>query len=222
MSTRAMRLLVGAAAAAATIAGSGCADGFIESPPTDVTGDGATLVGKVASNLNADGTYWFEYGETTDYGRSTPHRAVTFQSNAKQPVSEAITGLTGWDDYHYRLCANDNDPQAPGPHCSGDATFTAGDPQITLGSDRPRYSLHIAATDGSSSDPQSGVDSVAVQVDGQQAYQSKPGCASQSCSLDDDWTFDATKYGPGRHTVMVTATDAVGRTTTKQHDIDVE
>jgi hypothetical protein len=146
MKTRAvLRLLVPLAAAVATMLGSGCATGFIDYAPTNVTDTSATLVGKVASNLNTDGTYWFEYGETKDYGQSTPHRRVTFKSNVKQPVSETISGLTGWNDYHYRLCADDGDPGAPGPHCSADATFTAGDAQITLGPDRPRYTLHIAA-----------------------------------------------------------------------------
>ena len=175
-----IRLLVPLAAGAAAIAGTGCASGFLDSAPTNVTGQSATLVGKVGSNLDADGSYWFEYGETKDYGQSTPHRSVTFKKNVKQAVSETVTGLTGWTDIHYRLCADDNDPQAPGPHCSGDQRFTTGAPQITLGPDRPRYTLHIAAADGSSSAPQSGVDSVTVSVDGRQVDQSTPGCSTQN------------------------------------------
>src|SRR6185295_16434865 len=108
-----VRLLVALVAAAAAVGVSGCAAGFVESPPTNVSGESATLNGKVASNLNTDGTYWFEYGETKDYGQSTPHRGVTFKSNVKQPVSETVTGLSGWRDYHYRVCANDNDPKVP-------------------------------------------------------------------------------------------------------------
>ena len=217
-----IRLLVPLAAGAAAIAGAGCASGFLDSAPTNVTGESATLVGKVGSNLDADGSYWFEYGETKDYGQSTPHRSVTFKKNVKQAVSETVTGLTGWTDFHYRLCANDNDPQAPGPHCSGDQKFTTGTPQITLGPDRPRYTLHIAAADGNSSAPQSGVDSVTVFVDGRQVEQSTPGCSTQNCTLDHDWTFDASKYSAGNHVVTVKATDAVGRSTTKQLNVDVE
>jgi hypothetical protein len=65
------------------------------------------------------------------------------------------------------------------------------------------------------------VDSVTIDVDGQQVDQSKPGCSTQNCPLSRDWTFDATKYDPGHHTVTVTATDAVGRTTTKQLGVDI-
>jgi hypothetical protein len=223
MKTRTIiRPLVPLVCAAAAVVGSGCATGFIESAPTGVSGESATLVGKVGSNLSKGGSYWFEYGDTKDYGQSTPHRSVTFKSNVKQPVMETVTGLTGWHDYHYRLCADDSDPSAPGPHCSGDQTFTTGSPQITLGPDRPRYTLHIAAADGTASAPQSGVDSVSVSVDGRQVEQSTPGCQTQSCGLDHDWTLDATRYAPGGHTVAVTATDAAGRSTTKQLNVDIE
>jgi hypothetical protein len=220
----ATRLSIAAAASALVIAASGCASGFITSAPINVTDTSATLQGSVASNLNTDGTYWFEYGETKDYGHSTPHQPITFASNVKKPVSETVKELSGWNDYHYRLCANDNDPQAPGPHCSGDEKFTTSDPQITLGPDRPRYTLHIAAGDGSSNDPQSGIASVAVTVDGTPVDNppGAPGCPADNCNVDEDWTFRAADYGPGEHTVTVTATDRVGHPTSKQLEIDVE
>jgi hypothetical protein len=220
----ATRLSIAAAACALVIAGSGCATGFITSPPTNVTDTAATLQGSVGSNLNTDGTYWFEYGETKDYGHSTPHQQVTFTSNVKQPVSETVKGLSGWNDYHYRLCADDSDPQAPGPHCSGDEKFTTPDPQITLGPDRPRYTLHIAAGDGSSGATQSGIASLNVDVDGTPVDNppDTPGCPADNCSVDEDWTFDAADYSPGHHTVTVTATDRVGRPTSKTLDVDIE
>jgi hypothetical protein len=218
MARRALAIL----AVAAMVATSGCATGFIDAPPTDVTGESATLRGSVVSNLNADGRYWFEYGETKDYGQSTPPKPVAFTSNVKQPVSETITGLTGWTDYHYRVCADDDDPQAPEAHCSADATVTTGDPQIVLGADRPRYTLHFSSTDGSSADPQSGVASVTVDVDGKQVYSQAPGCATDSCAISDDWTLNASDYDAGPHVVTVTATDGVGRSTSRELDIAIE
>lgn len=219
----ARRLLVTMAACTALTTASGCTAVFVSSPPTNVTDTAATLQGSVASNLNTNGRYWFDYGETKDYGSATPQRSIEFTSNPKRPVSEPITGLSGWNDYHYRLCADDNDLQAPGPHCSSDQKFTTPDPQITLGPDRPRYTLHIAAGDGNSSDPQSGIASLTVDVDGTPVDPpDTPGCPADNCSVDEDWTFNAADYNPGHHTVTLTATDRVGRATSKRLDVDIE
>ena len=68
---------------------------------------------------------------------------------------------------------------------------------------------------------QSGVASVEVKVDGQSAEKYAPGCATETCSINRDWTFEATKYKAGKHTIEVTATDAVGLSTTETQEVEV-
>jgi hypothetical protein len=93
-----MLLFAGFAAAAV----SGCATGFVESPPTSVMATSATLNGSVGSNRSEQGLYWFEYGPTTAYGRTTPQRTITYTSYVKLVVSEAVSGLAAGTAYHYR------------------------------------------------------------------------------------------------------------------------
>lgn len=204
-------LLSGLVAVAAT----GCSTGFIESPPTNVTPTGATLIGKVGSDRSESGIWWYEYGTSTAYGKATPQRTITFSKNVKLPVSETVSGLTAATEYHYRLCAKDQDPNT-GAHCSGDAKFT------TAGTDRPRYQLHIDSADGSSSYPQSGVAELTIDVDGDVVDHTKPGCASQNCTLSRDWTLNTTNYAPGPHTITVASTDEVGRTTSRKLNIEIQ
>lgn len=41
-------------------------------------------------------------------------------------------------------------------------------------------------------------------------------CATDSCAMSRQFVVDATKYGPGQHTVRVTATDKIGNTSTNE------
>jgi hypothetical protein len=212
------RLGVALCLAATAVAGSGCAVGFVDSAPTNVTATGATLNGSVGSDRSEQAVYWFEYGASTGYGNSTPKRTLAVTANVQKPVSEAISGLTGGTEYHYRICTRDDDPSSR-VLCSKDATFdTAG-----VRPDRPRYLLHLGATDGTQSDPQSGIAQVAISVDGRVVDTKQPDCtASQNCGLDDDWTFKADNYEPGTHTVTVRATDGVGRVTSSDLQIEIQ
>jgi hypothetical protein len=80
-------------------------------PPTVVTGEAAgvttgraTLTGSV--NPNGDATeYYFEYGETTSYGSSTPVQDIP-AGEAPVGVAEPLSGLTPGKTYHFRLVAS--------------------------------------------------------------------------------------------------------------------
>jgi glucose/arabinose dehydrogenase len=97
----------------------GCASG---------TTDPATHISDKAATLHAHGSaggkptqYWFEYGTSTSYGTSTPHRDGGSGTDT-QNVFERVTTLTPDTLYHYRACASNAD----GSGCRGDQTFRTG------------------------------------------------------------------------------------------------
>ena len=73
-------------------------------------------------------------------------------------------------------------------------------------------------------DRQSGAASTEVKVDGQLVEPKySPGCAAETCAINNrEWTFKANQYSSGQHTVKVTATDAVGLSTTKEFTITTD
>ena len=67
--------------------------------------DVVTLHGSIQAR-GAETTYWFEYGETAEYGHQTPLSPAHLSSGAKyQLVSRTITGLKPNTAYHFRLVA---------------------------------------------------------------------------------------------------------------------
>ncbi|HEX5928379.1 MAG TPA: NHL repeat-containing protein [Solirubrobacterales bacterium] len=70
-------------------------------------------------------------------------------------------------------------------------------------------------------DPQSGVASTEVKVDGNLLEpKHAPGCATKDCTVSREWTLKADDFSAGQHTLTVTATDAVGLATTKTMTIE--
>jgi hypothetical protein len=100
---------------------SGCAIGF-RVPATDITATGATLNGYVGSDRTEQGEWWFKYGKTSDYGSETPKRAIAFTELTRHDVTEPLTGLEPSTDYHYVLCADDQEPGV-GEFCSAPQAF---------------------------------------------------------------------------------------------------
>lgn len=89
--------------------------------------------------------------------------------------------------------------------------------QATLGTKRPSYTFKATATDGTEAAPQSGVAKEIVELDGKEVVgKSEKGCTTQSCKAEVNWTLESAKYAAGSHTIKVTATDAVGLTSTKE------
>jgi NHL repeat-containing protein len=66
-------------------------------------------------------------------------------------------------------------------------------------------------------DPQSGVVSTQVEVDGQPAEAKyAPGCETKSCAVSREWTLDSNDLPSGTHKVKVTAIDGVDRPVSKE------
>lgn len=98
--------------------------------------------------------------------------------------------------------------------------------QGSLGTRRPAYALRVSVKDGIAGAPQSGVKKVEVLVDGKpvalpEQAEWEPNCQRENCSLNGEWTMNASEYGAGPHEVKVVATDAVGNVSTKTIQVEL-
>ena len=87
-------------------------------PPQSVGPDTAVVTGTLATRGRAT-TWWFEYGTSTGYGKSTATKSAG-STSANQPVSAQVTGLVPATVYHYRLVTKSDAGTARG----ADASFT--------------------------------------------------------------------------------------------------
>ena len=130
------------------LAGTGCAVG-VRQPATDVTAVSATLNGRVLSTTGGPGSWYVEYGPTPARTDRTPARAIDFEVNESEPVSEPVSGLEPGTTYHFAVCAEDG--ENPGePFCSPDQTFrslTDEDSATGVGSTRD-FAFDFAASSG--------------------------------------------------------------------------
>jgi RHS repeat-associated protein len=115
----------------------------------------------------------------------------------------------------------DVDDKAPEIELSGPLTE-----QESLGTLKSEYPLTIAAVDGISGDPQSGVVSVEVKVDGKKKTMANetpwhPACKTENCRFSGSWTLKASEYAVGPHEVEVVATDAVGNVRVSTLEVEV-
>ncbi|HSS41384.1 MAG TPA: NHL repeat-containing protein [Solirubrobacterales bacterium] len=99
--------------------------------------------------------------------------------------------------------------------------------QEQLGTRRATYTLKANGADGNAENPQSGIakaevklDGKAVAMEGKQAEEWAPKCATKNCPLSAEWTLNTAGLSEGNHTVEVIATDAVGISTTKTLSIE--
>ncbi len=67
--------------------------------------------------------YWFEYGETTAYGQTTPVRNLSEADARTHSVRELVTGLTPGRMYYFRIVAENAAGRSVG-HGSGLMTYT--------------------------------------------------------------------------------------------------
>ena len=97
----------------------------VTSPPTVVTGSGATLNGTVnAGAIDGTGisgaTYQFQLGTTTSYGTNVPVSPASVAGDGSDHVENAaVTGLSQGTTYHFRIV----ETSAAGTTVGGDATF---------------------------------------------------------------------------------------------------
>jgi hypothetical protein len=88
------------------------------SAASKITASSAQLNAKVAPDNGAT-VYWFNYGATASYGKSTPTNALGAVSGVAS-VNAALAGLLPGTTYHYQVVATN----AVGATAAGDATFT--------------------------------------------------------------------------------------------------
>jgi phosphodiesterase/alkaline phosphatase D-like protein len=100
----------------------------LPSPPTAVTGI-ATAIGPTTATLNGtvnandtSTTVTFEYGTTTAYGSTVTADQSPVSGTTDTAVSKALSGLTEFETYHYRVVAD----SAGGTTYGADMTFTTG------------------------------------------------------------------------------------------------
>jgi fibronectin type III domain protein len=95
--------------------------------PTQSVGADTAVVSGVLDTHGRATTWWFDYGTSTSYGRSTSAKSAA--SNAgSQTVSIPITGLGPATVYHYRLVVKSD----AGTTAGSDATFTTAGVSLTV------------------------------------------------------------------------------------------
>jgi hypothetical protein len=93
--------------------------------------ESATVISKAEARLNGMVTssgetkYYFEYGTTTSYGKSTPE--VTVTSPTFKQVSQVVSGLTPNTTYHFRIVA----ANVNGTKDGSDEVFTTTVPELS-------------------------------------------------------------------------------------------
>jgi phosphodiesterase/alkaline phosphatase D-like protein len=91
----------------------------------NVAADAALVTGTVDTHGRST-TWWFEYGTTTAYGKSTPARTAGSRAGT-QSVSASLSGLAAATAYHYRLVARSD----AGTSRGGDSSFTTSGVTLT-------------------------------------------------------------------------------------------
>ncbi len=87
-------------------------------PANNLGNNSATIYGSVIPN-GINGTAWFQYGTTTNYGSTTS--TTVFSATNDLYFSNAITGLAPGSVYHYRVVASNS----AGVGTGADFTFTS-------------------------------------------------------------------------------------------------
>lgn len=104
--------------------------------PPEVSTGGATAISEedatLAGTVNArrtDTHFWFEYGETTGYGKvAAPSNNGVAAAEGSQPVEAVVSGLRPNSTYHYRLVAASEGGTVHG----ADRTFATAAPMIAF------------------------------------------------------------------------------------------
>lgn len=125
-------------AARALRAASGTVDPAVAATPASgVFRDRATLNGLVNPHGGGRLTYWFEFGQTTGYGRTTARQTVG-SGTVDVAVSAAVAGLEAGVTHHYRLHVKTR----AGVSVSADQTVTLPDvsrPAVVAPADGTRF-----------------------------------------------------------------------------------
>jgi hypothetical protein len=126
---------------------SGCTVG-VTHRATGVGETAATLRGQVFATAAGDVDYWFRYGETTEYGQTTPRRTIAVSGEDDYPVSEPVAGLSPDTEYHFQLCTQHHTDQPDHVACISDLSFRTdiGPPTaLSIGAEPNLYPSFTAA-----------------------------------------------------------------------------
>jgi phosphodiesterase/alkaline phosphatase D-like protein len=113
-------------------------------PPSVQTGsaqsigpDAAVVTGALDTRGRST-SWWFQYGTSTSYGKSTPARSAGSAAGTQRP-STTLGGLAPATTYHYRLVAKSD----AGTTTGADATFTTAGVTLTVATRQVVYGGRI-------------------------------------------------------------------------------
>jgi hypothetical protein len=152
-----------------------------------------------------------KYGCGWNTGSGYPDGTYQLRAQHRDAVDAAFAGPNA--GYSATISTTvDNTP--PAVSASGDLWDDQDLPPIHPGDPQP---VHVAASDGGS-----GMKQIDIQIDGITRDTTTQACAAGGCSMARDWSFDASGYDEGQHTVNVIATDQLGHQANTSWAIDVE
>ena len=102
--------------------------------------DTAQLTGSL-DTLGRSTTWWFDYGTTTKYGKSTTHRSAGSKAGT-QTVTAPLTGLAATTSYHFRLVAKSDG----GTRYGADLSFTTTGVSLTVAAHQVVFGGRISLT----------------------------------------------------------------------------
>jgi streptogramin lyase len=95
--------------------------------------------------------------------------------------------------------------------------------QATLGQMRPAYTVKVQATDpGPAAERKSGVAKIEILVDEKVKDSVAPGCPSEGCSLNREWTLNSSSEPAGWHWLEIRTTDAAGKVKTTFREFTIK
>ncbi len=100
---------------------------FVQTQPAQSVGPDFGVVAGALDTRGRSTTWWFDYGTSSAYGKSTSSRSAGSKTGA-QTVSATLTGLAPATTYHYRLVAKSD----AGTTHGADATFTTAGVTLTV------------------------------------------------------------------------------------------
>jgi hypothetical protein len=180
----------------------------------EIVGQGKTW----ATSLSCSGAHWGPCPRTwknTDAGSpALVYKPTELAQGAHKFSAVARDALTNASaPYEFTLKV---DHTAPKVELSGTAV------NQTL-FQRPRYTVIAKDFDGTTAEPQSGIASTEVMIDGKKVDSAVPGCAgTENCAITREWILNSSQYAVGKHTIVVKATDGVGNVTEKTVSVTVE
>ncbi len=83
------------------------------------------------------------------------------------------------------------------------------------------YSLKVEASDGAGTTKSSGMQSIAVAIDGKELGTPTGSCSLGPCTANGEWELNGADYGAGEHKLKVTATDKAGNVATSEVSLKV-